>query len=309
MHFNQPKFWKDSSSFLSSCLLIFSFIYWIVFIIKKKCTTVYKPKIRTICCGNLYVGGSGKTPLAIKIFKELEKKENCIVIKKNYSNQIDEINLLRDKVKLLTPSSRIEGIIEAEKSGITTAIFDDGLQDFSFKKDISILCINSLNGFGNHRILPAGPLRESLSSIKNVELAVINGPKNIEIEKEIFKRNKSIKIYYSKYVMKNFEKYLGKDIFAFSGIGNNDQFFDHLNKIELNVKKTKSFPDHYNYSDEDLNKILYICEQESFLPLTTEKDYFRLNNFFKNKINYIPVELEIDNYSGFIHDLENIKNI
>ena len=92
-------------------------------------------------------------------------------------------------------------------------------------------------------------------------------------------------------------------ILAFAGIGNPENFFDLLKRNNINVKKTFSFSDHYNYSDNDLDKI--ISSEENLIYLTTEKDYFRLNDKMKKKVDYIEVSLEIENKDEFENFLKS----
>ena len=110
------------------------------------------------------------------------------------------------------------------------AILDDGFQDFSIKPNFSILCFNSKQMIGNGLIIPAGPLRESLRAIKRADCIIINGNKNLEFENKIFEitKNKNFKLFYSKYKIKNIDKFRNKKITAFAGIGNPSNFFELL---------------------------------------------------------------------------------
>ena len=120
-----------------------------------------KFKIKTICVGNIYIGGTGKTSLCIKIDKILKNKniKTCF-IKKFYSNQIDEQKILEKNGKLIISSDRIKALEKAESQNIEVAILDDGLQDRSINYDIEIVCFNNINWIGNGMTLPSGPLRE-----------------------------------------------------------------------------------------------------------------------------------------------------
>ena len=135
------------------------------------------------------------------------------------------------------------------------AILDDGFQDFSFKKDLSIICFNEKQWLGNGMIIPSGPLREGLSGINRADCIIINGKKNIKIERELYNQNKNIEIYYSIYKPLDIDKFKNKKIVAFAGIGNPVNFFDLLEKENLNLLNKFSFPDHYKYTNKDLKKI------------------------------------------------------
>ena len=106
------------------------------------------------------------------------------------------------------------------------AILDDGFQDFTIKPDFSIVCFNSKQMIGNGFLIPSGPLREKLSAISRADCVIINGNKNQELEKKIFENvnEKKLHIFYSKYKIKNIEKFKNKELIAFAGIGNPSNF-------------------------------------------------------------------------------------
>ena len=187
-------------------------------------------------------------------------------------------------------------------------VLDDGFQDPSFYKDLSIICFNEKQLIGNGRIIPAGPLRESISSLKNVKIVVINGKKNIKFEQKILAISKSIKIYYSKYRPVNAKKFKNYNLIAFAGIGNPKNFFSLLKESKFKVKKTISYPDHYKFSKNELLKIISTAKKNNLKIITTEKDYYRIKHFKLNDIRYLKTKLEIKNKNKLIKNiLEYIK--
>lgn len=307
MKLNKPNFWdKKQITLISIILLPITIIYYLLFQLNKFIKSIFKKKfknVKVICVGNIYLGGTGKTPLVIEIFKEIKKKNNVSVLKKNNHKYLDEINLLRKNSNLICTNDRSEGVQKSADKGDKFIILDDGFQDYSIIKDYSILCINSDIGFGNKMLLPSGPLRESISNIKNFNSAVINGKKNTNLEAELKKYNNKIKIFYSEYKLINFEKFIGKDILAFSGIANNYKFFNLL-KNNLNVKKTISYPDHYNYSEDELINIIKLAKEKNMIITTTSKDFNRISDF-KEEIECVEVELYIDNRESLINSIIN----
>ena len=302
MNFKKPEFWDyPSLSFWSIILyplsLLFIFFSLIIKLLKKE----KKFSIPIICIGNIYLGGTGKTPLSSEVFKIIKSSgKNPGFIKKNYSYLYDEIQMLKKNGKIFTDKNRIDAISSLISSGYNAAILDDGFQDFSIKKDFSILCFSSKQLIGNGFIIPSGPLRESLRSIKRVDCVVINGDKNLQFEKKIKEINKKEKIFYSKYKIKNLDKLKNKKIVAFAGIGNPSNFFDLLKENNIDLKKTYSFPDHYNYSDKDYSNLLKQDEYD-ILTITTEKDYSRIKDKMKQNFHYVEVDLEIENKNEFIN--------
>ena len=277
-------------------------------IIKKKTyfKSYKKSSIPVICVGNIYIGGTGKTPLVREIFnitKSLGK--NPAFVKKYYNYLSDEISMLQNTGKVYTSHKRRESISLSASDDHDVAILDDGFQDFSLKPDFSILCFNSKQMIGNGQLIPSGPMRERLNSIKRANCIIINGEKNLEFEKKISKileYKKTFHIFYSNYKISNVEKLKNKEITAFAGIGNPENFFDLLNKYSLNIKKTYSFPDHHNYSEKDFEKII---DDNSTKIITTEKDYYRINETQKQKCEYVKVDLEIENKNKFKEVIES----
>ena len=261
--------------------------------------------IPIVCVGNIYLGGTGKTPLVLEIFKIIKSSgKNPAFIKKGYDYLYDEIQMLKKIGETFTNKNRKKAISSLILSGHDVAILDDGFQDFSIKKDFSILCFNSKQLVGNGFIIPSGPLRESFSSIKKADCIFINGDRNLEFENKIKEVNKNIRIFYSIYKIKNPDKFKNKKVVAFAGIGNPSNFFNLLKENNINVKKTFSFPDHHNYSEKDYNYLLKLKEQDILL-VTTEKDYSRLNDKMKKSFEYIEIDLEIENKSEFINLIKN----
>ena len=302
MNFKKPKFWDHSGlSFWSIILYPFSLLFLVTSLVVRLLKTQKKFPIPVICVGNIYLGGTGKTPLALEIFKIVKSSgKNPGFIKKGYDYLYDEIQMLEKIGKTYLNKNRKEAISELISLKHDVAILDDGFQDFSIKKDFSILCFNSNQLIGNGFLIPSGPLRQTFQSIKQAECVVINGTKNLEFEDKIKKINENIKIFYSKYKIKNLDKFKNKKVLAFAGIGNPSNFFELLKKNNINVKETISYPDHYNYSEEDYGFLIKKKEQDVLLA-TTEKDYYRLNEKMKESFDYVDVDLEIDNKNEFIN--------
>ena len=301
MNFKKPKFWDRSSiSFWSILLFPFSLVFLLTSLIIKIFKTQKKFSIPIICVGNIYVGGTGKTPLTSEIFKILKSSgKNPGFVKKSYSYLSDEITMLQKIGKVFYDKNRTHAIRKLILEGYDVAVLDDGFQDFTIKKDFSILCFNSKQLIGNGLVIPSGPLRENFNSILRANCIVINGDKNLEFENKIKKTfKKEIKIFYSKYKIKNMENLKNKKIIAFAGIGNPSNFFDLLKENNLNLKKTYSFPDHHFYSQKDFDKII---GDNATKIVTTEKDYYRMNDEQKKNCYCVVVDLEIENKDEFIN--------
>ena len=188
MKLKKPKFW-DSPRFSFWVILFFPIsILFLLFSYIKKLKSPKKFPIPIICVGNIYVGGTGKTPLALEIFKIIKSSgKNPGFVKKGYDYLFDEIKMLEKIGKTYLNKNREEAINLLISFEHDVAILDDGFQDFSIKKDFSIVCFNSKQLIGNGFIIPSGPLRENIKSIKRADCIVINGDRNIEFENKLTK--------------------------------------------------------------------------------------------------------------------------
>ena len=225
MKISKPKFWDfKRPNYLSYLLLPFTIPiiinnYFLNF--KKK---LKNENIKTICLGNIYVGGTGKTPLTIKLNQILQKLNfKTASIKKFYENQIDEQKLLSAKTKLYCKKNRIAALNEAINDSIDIAIFDDGLQDNYLNYDLSFVCFNNDSWIGNGLLIPSGPLREKLKNITKYDAIFLNGneEENLSIKYSIQKIKSDIKIFETYYKPTNIDKFNIEDNYLiFSGIGN-----------------------------------------------------------------------------------------
>ena len=311
MEFKKPKFWDYKKPNVYSYLLWpISILIRLFNFLKILITRKNYSSTKTICVGNIYLGGTGKTSLSLKINEILrQKKIKTCFIKKFYSNQIDEQNILEDNGKLFKNKKRFESLKQAAKEGYKIAIFDDGLQDFSINYDLNIVCFNNINWIGNGLTIPSGPLRESINGIKKYRNVFLNGNNEDldEIKKYIFKIDPTINVYQGKYVPKNLNEFNIKDKFlVFSGIGNHATFISMLKINKFNIVKEIEFPDHYEYSKKDINNIISTAKDLDCKIITTEKDYARLKIDNFSDIKHIKVDLEILNEEIFLKEISKL---
>ena len=306
MIFKKPLFWDSKKQGIFSTIL---FPFTILTNINNFLLSISNKKINnkifSICVGNIYVGGTGKTPLAIKLYQILNKNHKGVVVgKKFYSSHNDEINLLKKKVHTLIENKRSLIIQEAIKKNKKIIIFDDGLQDKALRYDLNFVCFDTLNWIGNGNLIPAGPLREKINSLKKFDavfLKNISKPNN-KIVRIIKKINPKIKIFNTRYKILNFNNFSLKDKYLiFSGIGNPDSFFEILKINKFLIKDQFIFPDHYSYTEKDFLNIIETSKKLNTKIITTEKDFIKIPKRYQKKIKCLKVDLEIDNKKKLIN--------
>ena len=307
--FIKPKFWdKKKISLISIVLIPISLITLLIIFLKKRLTKITSFKIPIICVGNIYIGGTGKTPVSILIAKELNKLGlQPVLLRKYYRSHNDEFEQIKHSFKnLIINKKRSDGIIEAEKEGYDTVILDDGLQDYQIKKDLKIACFHNNQLIGNGLVIPSGPLRETLSTLKNVDIVLINGKKNSVFEKKILSYNNNLEIYYFHYDPININDFRNQRLLALAAIGNPENFFKLLDENNLQVDEHVIFPDHYEFSKKEIEKICFRAKKKGCNIITTEKDYFKIKKYNLNEIRYLKMSIEIIEKNKLINRIKKL---
>jgi tetraacyldisaccharide 4'-kinase len=310
MKFKKPKFWDyQYPNLLSYILLPLTFpliINNFLLSLKKNKNKKLKPK--KICIGNIYIGGTAKTPLTIKIYQILNKLDiKAGTIKKFYKRHYDEQKMLSEKTILYCEKNRIHALNKAILDNIDVAVFDDGLQDRSMNYDLKIVCFNSIKWIGNGCLIPAGPLREKINSISKYDVAFINGNEkdNSKLRLLLKKYNKHIEIFESNYEAINIKEFnINEEYIIFSGIGNPESFKQTLINNNIKIAKEIIFPDHHKYTQKDIDHIRFQARRLNSKILTTEKDYIKIKSSKNNDIKCLKVELDIKNEGKLIDYLK-----
>ena len=300
----KPKFWANKN--IISYILYPLSLFLILGLFLKKKTKQIQFKIKTICIGNIYIGGTGKTSLSVEIFKIVNKKIKTTFIKKSYKDQLDEKKLLEKNGNVFFENERINALRLAENQNYKLAILDDGLQQKNIKYDLKIVCFNSTEAVGNNFIFPSGPLRENFNEIKNYDLIFIIGNKNNKkLLNKIQKIKKKSNIFFANYRPTNLSKFdLKKKYLIFSGIGNPHEFESTLKKNRFRIEEKIIFPDHYNYNQNDIDNIKFQAKNLNAKIITTEKDYTKINSNENPDIHFLKVELDIKNKEDLIDYLK-----
>tara|TARA_A100001037_G_C15091087_1_gene609133 strand:+ start:384 stop:1361 length:978 start_codon:yes stop_codon:yes gene_type:complete len=307
-----PKFWYSKNSIISILLRPISFLWVLGSILRKKKSYNFN-NIKIIKVGNVVAGGSGKTPTVISIVKKLaNSKYQVHIISRGYKGSIKKSTLVNTDIhsykevgdesiilSKIAPTwignNRIESIKNAQKMGAKIVILDDGIQDTSIKGDLNLLVFNGLQGLGNGKIIPAGPLREKLSdSIKKCHLSIIIDE---DINNIANKLNNLLPIIKAKINIESeyLNNFKNKNVVAFCGLGFPEKFFKTIKEIGCNIRYKKSFPDHYQYKEKDLKELIDIAIKYNSLLITTEKDHIKILKKYRNRIYYFPITVDFIN--------------
>lgn len=297
-----PAFWYRQKSVWALLLKPISFVYaWSVARRFQK-TTPYQSDVPVVCVGNLTVGGSGKTPVCLTIGEFLKqrgirffylnhgykaKEKNVLVnLEKQTALDIgDEAVLLALNAPTVVDNKRARGAQKAVKNGAQAIIMDDGFQNPSLVKSFSFVVVDGQKGFGNGLVLPAGPLREPVATgLKRADAIVIAGEDTWGVDFYLKRHQIDLPVLTGRFLLNpEIVKALrGRDVFAFAGIGMPEKFFAALQNEGINVKGTQSFPDHYFYTNFDMDEVM---RKAGSLPvLTTTKDAVKLSAQMRKKV-------------------------
>ena len=266
----------------------------------------YKSHRPIICFGNILSGGVGKTPIVRTVAKFFDAPVVMRGYKKSESTDGigDEAKMLsNDNILVHVGNRKCNLILLNKQKSNTPIIMDDGFQNSSIKKDISVLVFDEGIGFGNGFLLPAGPMREKKSAILRADAIILIKRKNMARD---FSLPTNIPVFnaHNREICPFDKK---TRVVAFAGIGYPDKFF---NNIPCNVIDTVAFPDHYQYTDTDIKKLIKRAESNKAKLLTTEKDWVRLPIWAQQEIAFSALDTEIDGkffnwLKERLHDYDN----
>ncbi len=305
------QYWYSRNS-LAIALLPFSFLFRTISFLRRLCyrvglRTVYKLSVPVIVVGNINVGGTGKTPLVIWLADFLKREGlNPGIISRGYGGRAqtwpqqvrmdsdpqtvgDEAILLarRTQCPVIVAPNRVAAAAALIQQGDCDIIIsDDGLQHYALHRDLEIAVVDSVRRFGNGFHLPAGPLRESEKRLQSVDFIVANGA-SLHNEYAMTLKGLAVINVIDGQHQRSLSEFKGKEVHAVAGIGNPDRFFSYLRFLGMNVIE-HSFPDHYAYTQKDLN---FSAEQ---IVMMTEKDAVKCTEYCHANSWYVAVEASME---------------
>lgn len=317
-----PKFWAYRSIvswFLSPIGSAFGYAA----ALRARCVHSFQINHPVICVGNLVAGGAGKTPIAISIADRLHSLgytphfltrgyggsiigPECVDLGRHTAIEVgDESLLLARLAPTWVSRNRVTGALAAEAAGADVIVMDDGFQNHDLKKDISLVVIDGVYGMGNGRVIPAGPLREFPDhGLSRADAIVVIGPISESTSAAL---PENIPIFKASIVPADKQIEGSSRVVAFAGIGFPEKFYASLLTAGAEIIETRSFPDHYFYSKQDIIKLKSTASKHDAKLVTTEKDFARLDASDAQGIDTLPVSVEWQDRTAFDDFLTRIS--
>ena len=312
-----PKFWYSKNiSFYGLILSPLSILWAFGTFIKKKITKIHKADIPVVAVGSAIIGGSGKTPSVLFLCEELEKmgytphiisrgyggtSNDIIKVKPSMSYTLvgDEALMMSNYFPTWVSKNKFQAFQEARKDGANILVLDDALQSFNIHKDLSIYVYDAIQSFGNRLLVPSGPLRETIKTVikKSQIFFLINTNICKDLNQNHFKQVLNYKISISQEIKE-------KKLIVFAGLGFNKKFFEQLQNENLNLVKLKDFPDHHQYSIDDMFMLLDEANKNDAFLITTEKDHIRIPSEFKSSVGIIYGKMVSNNQTELASEIE-----
>jgi len=310
-----PKFWSNKDSALGMFLAPIGSLYGGVTALRLKVTSSVTAPIPVICVGNVSVGGTGKSPIASNLAERLlTMGRNPAILTGGYGGQLmgplrvdpdvhsvadvgDEALVHSRKISTWVARHRAKAIHATLGEGIDALIMDDGHQHASLFKTLSILVIDGNVGFGNGRMIPAGPLRERPQfGLARADAVVLMGSDDTNLVPRL---PAHIPIYGANLIPgPEGPELKHRKVVAFAGIGNPNKFFDTLLELGALVVSAHTFDDHHLFQESDIQPILDEAFALDAVPVTTEKDAVRLAPDHRQQVNVLSVNVKWDNASA-----------
>lgn len=307
-----PDFWTDDGA-LATLLAPLGTGYDLAGRLRRALAHPASVGIPVVCVGNLVAGGAGKTPVAIALIEALGArgcKVQCLT--RGYGGRVsgphrvdpardtaarvgDEALLLARAAPTWVARDRAAGARAAATAGAEVIVMDDGFQNPSLAKDLSLVVIDGAYGFGNGRVMPAGPLRETVpGGLARAEAVVVLGPERRDLGARLDARPDGGPALLTARLAPRpgSERLAGRTVLAFAGIGRPEKFFATLADLGAKVVETRAFPDHHAYAPAEIESLRARAAALDACAVTTEKDAVRLSSELREGIEVLAVAVE-----------------
>ena len=305
-----PAFWSARTP-LSTLLLPLGALYAAAGRLRRLVVTPRDAPVPVICIGNLVAGGAGKTPVAIAVARRLAARGAAVhILSRGYGGRLsgpvriapgehdaaavgDEPLLLAETAPCWVARDRTTGAFAAAAAGAEVIVMDDGHQNPGLRKTLSIVVVDGATGFGNGRIIPAGPLRESVAGgLGRADAVVLMGEDRAGVADTL---PAGLPVLHAKLEPTEDSRALaGETVYAFAGIGRPAKFRTTLEDLGCTIAGWRAFPDHHPYSEPEIGAILVAAEATGATPVTTEKDQVRVPPALRDSVVTVAVEAVFD---------------
>ena len=326
-----PKWWDQKHHPVSYLLAPVGFVYGLGVKLRFAFTKPYRSSLPVICIGNFTVGGGGKTPLAIEVSRLLVAQgHKPVFLTRGYGGQTkgphrvdlatdnavmvgDEPLILAQSAPVVVCADRAKGARFIEQMSADVILMDDGFQNPSLHKDLSIIVVDEVAGIGNGRVFPAGPLRASLSFQRpRAHMLVMAGPSLADMRGAArrIKERFDGPILRSQLVATGDVSWLqDAKVSAVTGIARPDKFYGSLQRLGARIVEMYEFPDHHNFTEDEARDILAAAAIDETKIVMTQKDWVRLpENGERGRLRktacVLHVEVKIDEPQKLLASLE-----
>jgi tetraacyldisaccharide 4'-kinase len=280
---------------------------------KARAALPFRMDVPVVCVGNLTAGGSGKTPIAIALAQTLIAHGRApFFLTRGYGGRVkgpwrvtdddsathvgDEPLLLARAAPVIVAADRAAGAKLARREGADVIVMDDGHQNFALHKDLALVVVDGESGFGNRRMIPAGPLREPIAQgLARADAVIVIGGGDPDLggfAGPVLRAHLAV----------DAAPLAGQSVFAFAGIGRPQKFFDSLRAAGVRIEGARAFADHHPYSATEIAAL-----KATGLPLvTTEKDWARLPPAARAGIAAVPAEARFDDPAALARLLDRL---
>lgn len=298
-----PGFWYQPQGLVSNLLWPLGWLYGKGAKIKSLLKKPQHFQVPIISIGNIVSGGSGKTPTAIALMEILkaqgykvhfvtrgyggrEKGPVSVDFNHHQSRDVgDEPLLLAQHAPTWVAKKRATGVQKAIENGAEIIILDDGHQTMTLYKDVSLVVVDLMQKFGNGCVIPAGPLREDLSEgLKRADGFIAIGKGEIKSLQPIFKAQ----------IVTQPLNFSSNRVVAFCGLGFPQKFYRSLQELGLELVATETFPDHYQYKDEDLFRLRKLAQKHNSVLITTRKDLVKIPPPWQEQLHVLDITIDFE---------------
>ena len=313
-----PEFWRHGGA-LPALLSPLGWIYGAATGARLARSRPEASPVPVLCVGNLVAGGAGKTPVALDLGARLQGSGgNVHFLARGYRGQNpgpirvdpvrhdalavgDEALLLAGTAPTWVARDRAAGVRAAAAQGAGLIVMDDGFQNPGVSKDLSLLVVDGGYGFGNGRMIPAGPLREPVEAgLARADAVVLIGADETGVGERIGAApGRAIPVLGARVRPgPEAQDIANKSVVAFAGIARPDKFFDTLRGLGCRIVGAHPFPDHYAYEPQDIERLTREAEESGALAVTTAKDWVRLPAGQAHGVRVLTIAIEWEDEAG-----------